>query len=138
MCSSDSLKFCTCNSGPVDKTKPYWVLYSSKRRDEFRSMVMGTIIHPWVSSTFSYRDFSENLIDKLKSSSLFDFDYEPKEGDIISIYIPKNYNYGVNDKIKTNLRYETGQWWDLISFFEGQGAFYCKEIESGPLSCREI
>jgi len=102
------------------------------------SVCVGTITIPWISDTFSYEDFSNSLIDKLKSSSLFDFDYQPKEGDIISIYIPNNYNYGVNDKIKTNLRYESGQWRDLISFFEGLGAFYRKKIESGPLSCPEI
>ena len=137
MCSGTSLKFCTCNSGPVDKTKPYWVLYSSSRRDEFRSMLIGTIIHPWVSSSFSYGDFSESLIEKLKSSSLFDFDYQPKEGDIISIHIP-NLNYLRNGgKIKTNLRYESGKWLDLLSFFEGPETFYRKKIKSGPLQCPE-
>ena len=132
MCSGDSLKFCTCNSGPVDKTKPYWVLYSSNRGDERMSVCVGTITIPWISDTFSYEDFSNSLIDKLKSSSLFDFDYQPKEGDIISIHLT------TAGKIKINLRYESGEWDDLIYGYEGLVDFYRKKIESGPLSCLEI
>jgi len=132
MCSGDSLKFCTCNSGPVDKTKPYWVLYSSNRGDERMSVCVGTITIPWISDTFSYEDFSNSLIDKLKSSSLFDFDYQPKEGDIISIHLT------TAGKIKISLRYESGEWEDLIYGYEELEDFYRKKIESGPLSCPEI
>ena len=132
MCSSDSLKFCTCNSGPVDKTKPYWVLYSSNRGDEIKSVCVGRINITWFSDTISYEDFSKSLIDKLKSSSLFDFEYEPKEGDIISIHLT------TEGKIKINLRYESGEWWDLIYGYEELEDFYRKKIESGPLSCPEI
>lgn len=132
MCSSDSLKFCTCSSGPVDKTKPYWVLYSSNRGDDRLDVRVGTITIPWISDTFSYEDFSNSLIDKLKSSSLFDFDYQPKEGDIISIHLT------TAGKIKINLRYESGEWEDLIYGYEELVDFYRKKIESGPLRCPEI
>ena len=132
MCSSDSLKFCTCSSGPVDKTKPYWVLYASNRGDDRLDVRVGTITIPWISDTFSYEDFSNSLIDKLKSSSLFDFDYQPKEGDIISIHLT------TAGKIKINLRYESGEWEDLIYGYEELVDFYRKKIESGPLRCPEI
>ena len=132
MCSSDSLKFCTCSSGPVDKTKPYWVLYASNRGDDRLDVRVGTITIPWISDTFSYEDFSNSLIDKLKSSSLFDFDYQPKEGDIISIHLT------TAGKIKISLRYESGEWEDLIFGYEELEDFYRKKIESGPLSCPEI
>ena len=132
MCSSDSLKFCTCSSGSVDKTKPYWVLYASNRGDDRLDVRVGTITIPWISDTFSYEDFSNSLIDKLKSSSLFDFDYQPKEGDIISIHLT------TAGKIKINLRYESGEWEDLIYGYEELVDFYRKKIESGPLRCPEI
>ena len=131
MCSSDSLKFCTCSSGPVDKTKPYWVLYASNRGDDRLDVRVGTITIPWISDTFSYEDFSNSLIDKLKSSSLFDFDYQPKEGDIISIHLT------IAGKIKISLRYESGEWEDLIFGYEELEDFYRKKIESGPFSCPE-
>ena len=132
MCSGDSLKFCTCNSGPVDKTKPYWVLYSSNRGDERKSVCVGSINITWFIDTISYEDFSKSLIDKLKSSSLFDFEYEPKEGDIISIHLT------TPGKIKINLRYESGEWDDLIYGYEELEDFYRKKIESGPLRCPDI
>lgn len=132
MCTIDSLKFCTCNSGPVDKTKPYWVLYSSNRVDERKSACVGRINITWFIDTISYEDFSKSLIDKLKSSSLFDFEYEPKEGDIISIHL------ATDGKVKINLRYESGEWEDLIYGYEGLVDFYRKKIESGPLRCPEI
>ena len=131
MCSSDSLKFCTCSSGPVDKTKPYWVLYASNRGDDRLDVRVGTITIPWISDTFSYEVFSNSLIDKLKSSSLFDFDYQPKEGDIISIHLT------TAGKIKISLRYESGEWEDLIFGYEELEDFYRKKIESGPFSCPE-
>lgn len=132
MCSSDSLKFCTCNSGPVDKTKPYWVLYSSNRGDERKSVCVGSINITWFIDTISYDDFSKSLIDKLQSSSLFDFEYEPKEGDIVSIHLT------TDGKININLRYESGEWEDLIYGYEELVDFYPKKIESGPLRCPEI
>ena len=132
MCSKEWLKFCTCSTGPVDKTKPYWVLYSSNRGDDRLDVRVGTITIPWISDTFSYEDFSNSLIDKLKSSSLFDFDYQPKEGDIISIHLT------TAGKIKISLRYESGEWEDLIFGYEELEDFYRKKIESGPLSCPEI
>ena len=132
MCSSDSLKFCTCNSGPVDKTKPYWVLYSSNRGDERKSVCVGRINITWFIDTISYEDFSKSLIDKLKSTSLFDFEYEPKEGDIISIHLK------TDGEIKIDLRYESGEWEDLIYGYEELVDFYRKKIESGPLRCPEI
>jgi len=128
MCSNEWLKFCTCSTGPVDKTKPYWVLYSSNRGDDRLGVRVGTISTPWISDTFSYEDFSKSLIDKLESSSLFDFEYEPKEGDIISIHLT------TACKIKISLRYESGEWWDLIYGYDCVNDFYIKRLDSGPIS----
>jgi hypothetical protein len=88
---------------------------------------VGTISTPWISDTFSYEDFSKSLIDKLESSSLFDFEYEPKEGDIISIHLT------TAGKIKINLRYESGEWWDLIYGYDCLSDFYIKRLDSGPV-----
>ena len=128
MCSNEWLKFCTCSTGPVDKTKPYWVLYSSNRGDNRPDVRVGTITIIWFSDTSSYEDFSNSLIDKLKSSSLFDFEYEPNEGDIISIHLT------IDDKIKINLRYESGEWWDLIYGYDCVSDFYIKRLDSGPFT----
>ena len=138
MCSNEWLKFCTCSTGPVDKTKPYWVLYSSNRGDEIPSKREGTINIPTIEGTLSLEDFSVILIDKLKSSSLFDFDYEAKEGDIISIRIPNMINLWTGGKIKTNLMFEMGEWCDLLYSMESINDFYVKTIESGPLSFRDV
>ena len=138
MCSNEWLKFCTCSTGPVDKTKPYWVLYSSNRGDEIPARREGMINIPTIEGTLSLEDFSVILIDKLMSSSLFDFDYQAKEGDIISIRIPKMIKLWTGGKIKTNLMYELGEWCDLLYSMESISDFYVKTIESGPLSFIDV
>ena len=93
---------------------------------------------PTIEGTLSLEDFSVILIDKLMSSSLFDFDYQAKEGDIISIRIPNMINLWTGGKIKTNLMYELGEWCDLLYSMESKSDFYVKTIESGPLSFRDL
>ena len=84
----------------------------------------GMINIPIIEGTLSLEDFSVILIDKLKSSSLFDFDYQAKEGDIISTHIPNMINLWTGGKIKTNLMYELGEWWDLRYNMESISDFY--------------
>jgi len=134
MCSSDNLKFCTCHSGPVDKTKPYWTLYSSNTGNDRLDRVVGMINLPFVNETFNYIDFSKNIIDKLNDNSLFDFDYKASDGDIISIHLPNYIDLRIDREINMVVRFEYSEWEDLKYSHQGLRDFYIKKIKSGPIS----
>jgi hypothetical protein len=130
MCTNNYLKFCTCESGLKDKSKPNWSLYSSNRGDELPEVRIGVITLPF-NESFDYKEFTNNVIGRINNNILFDFEYLPKEGDLISIKLPKNINMWTGRKIKIILRFEAREWIDLIYSYEGIGDFYVKKIKSG-------
>tara|TARA_B110000971_G_C19839059_1_gene421681 strand:- start:54 stop:617 length:564 start_codon:yes stop_codon:yes gene_type:complete len=74
-------KLCTC-SEKIDKKKPYWVL-KSNREDNIENMVLGMFSQPNIIFTPIVR---RNILTRLNSvKSIFDFDYKPKERDLLKL-----------------------------------------------------
>lgn len=82
MCDvNGQFKLCTC-SEKVDKSKPYWVL-KSNRHDEVEHCVVGQFSQPNPLFTPILR---KNILRRLNSvKSIFDFDYTPKERDLLKL-----------------------------------------------------
>jgi len=74
-------KLCTC-SEKIDKKKPYWVLKTKKVEGE-ETMVLGEFSQPNSIFTPIVR---RNILRRLNSvKSIFDFEYNPKEKDLLKL-----------------------------------------------------
>ena len=74
-------KLCTC-SEKIDKKKPYWVL-KSNREDNEEHMVLGQFSQPNILFTPIVR---RNILRRLNTiKSIFDFNYTPKERDLLKL-----------------------------------------------------
>ena len=73
---------CTC-SEKIDKKKPYWVL-KSNRKDKEETDVLGMFSEPNPLFTPILR---KNILRRLNSvKSIFDFEYNPEERDLLKLY----------------------------------------------------
>jgi len=81
-CKSNSIKLCTGNEN-VDYSRPYWVLHRGKLR--FRKTRDLLLVGGAPDSIYAYHT-DEVLLEKLNSGDLFDFPYDPDEGDMLFIY----------------------------------------------------
>ena len=82
MCDvNGKFKLCTC-SDKIDKKKPYWVLKSNKQKGE-EFGVLGMFSQPNPVFTHILR---RNILKRLNSvKSIFDFEYTPKEKDLLKL-----------------------------------------------------
>ena len=82
MCDvNGQFKLCTC-SEKIDKKKPYWVLKSNKQKGE-EFGVLGMFSQPNTVFTPILR---RNILRRLNSvKSIFDFEYTPKEKDLLKL-----------------------------------------------------
>ena len=82
MCDvNGQFKLCTC-SEKIDKKKPYWVLKSNKQKGE-EFGVLGMFSQPNPVFTHILR---RNILKRLNSvKSIFDFEYTPKEKDLLKL-----------------------------------------------------
>lgn len=82
MCDvNGQFKLCTC-SKKVDKNKPYWLL-KSNREDGEEHFVVGMFSQP--NPVFTPK-LKRNILRRLNSAkSIFDFDYTPKESDLLKL-----------------------------------------------------
>ena len=82
MCDvNGQFKLCTC-SDKIDKTKPYWVLKSNRQEGE-EFGVLGMFSQPNPVFTPILR---RNILRRLNSvKSIFDFEYTPKEKDLLKL-----------------------------------------------------
>ncbi len=110
MCDLDGpFKFCSC-SGKINKKKPYWVLNKSVRKEELLIIDdndIDEIPRMEVIGTFRFDEnddkkwsIREQLLMKLNTKDVFDFNYKPCENDIIKIFDGKfkhHFIYSIND-----------------------------------------
>lgn len=84
MCDlNGSFKLCTCSS-IIDMEKPYWILKNNKKSgDEYQIVVVGILISPVpILSPI----IKKNILERLNSSEpVFDFNYVPKEQDLLRL-----------------------------------------------------
>ena len=86
MCSANGpFKLCTCNQ-QIDRSNPYWLLRQNRKPGREYLTKLGQC-YP----AFYFKDKQppeELILDQLNSNSVFDFDYKPKNGDILELYFP--------------------------------------------------
>jgi hypothetical protein len=87
MCTSPTLKFCTCGELPEDEQVSHWRLHRNVLSEE--SMIMGTPAYYFIPTT-DRRPWLRRLRKALDSPNPFDFPYEPQEGDHLSVHILVN------------------------------------------------
>lgn len=73
-------KLCTCDAS-VDKTKPHWILHRYIQSKEVL-LGVGQFNFPDPFETISIRSLKR----RLNSINVFDFEYEPQEGDFLELY----------------------------------------------------
>ncbi len=74
-------KLCTCDT-VVDRTKPYWILHRYiQSKEEYQ--VMGEFMTPNPYQQISTRSLKR----RLNSINVFDFEYEPIEGDYLELFL---------------------------------------------------
>lgn len=80
MCSpNDVFKLCTC-SGHIDENEPHWVLERLKiNKKDVRLMIIGMF-------PIDYDVNIDYVLDQLNNHNPFDFDYSPRNKDILSLY----------------------------------------------------
>jgi len=120
MCDvNGQFKLCTC-SEKVDKKKPYWVLKSNRENNE-EHMVLGQFSQPNILFTPIVR---RNILRRLNTiKSIFDFDYSPKEKDLLKLCGEYDEYY---------LEYQMGKWRWLENFeFEGKKSGNFKSRKRG-------
>ena len=75
----DGFKLCTC-SDKVDKSKPHWVLERLiKKEDKIQDEVLIGILSPY------YTENIKTILNELNNGNPFDFDYNPKDNDMLEL-----------------------------------------------------
>jgi len=84
MCSpNDGFKLCSC-SDDVDENKPHWVLERLKiNKKDVRLMIIGMF-------PIDYDVNIDYVLDQLNNHNPFDFDYTPKNRDLLTLNFERN------------------------------------------------
>ena len=119
MCDNiGEFKLCTC-SDKIDKKKPYWKLEKfNSNKNEIQQVIIGMYTPYFLENT-------EFVLEQLNNNSPFDFDYTPKQKDLLSL------NF---ENVSFTLIYTNGKWRDFndesCGLEENQKDF----IDSGEIS----
>ena len=99
MCNTiDGFKLCTC-SDKVDKSKPHWILERLiKKEDKIRGDVLIGILSAY------YANNIKKILNELNNGKPFDFDYNPKDNDMLEL------NF---DEDTFSLIYKKDKWQEL-------------------------
>ena len=122
MCSpNDGFKLCTC-SGDINENEPHWVLERLKiNRKDVSLMIIGMF-------PIDYDVNIDYVLDQLNNHNPFDFDYTPRNKDILTLYF-ENESF--------HLFYYNKRWtdfYDYIGVEDGEK----EEINKGLLSNGDI
>ena len=74
-------KVCTCES-IADRSKPHWVLHRTLIQKDENNFIIGMLIGPNPYELY----LSKNLKKRLNSCNVFDFEYQPQEGDCLELF----------------------------------------------------
>ncbi len=84
MCASgNEIKFCTCVEGSIDEIKNIYIWTLSRYIGSKESMRRGKIMIP--VKDFENGISAENIISKLNTENIFDFEYTAQERDTLHI-----------------------------------------------------
>lgn len=100
---------CTCG-GEIDKTKPHWILHRFlQSKDEIS--VMGQFIGP----NLYHQIIIKKLKRRINNKNIFDFEYEPQNGDYLELYVENN----LEEEKEPDYRFEfLRNKWKLLEDFE--------------------
>lgn len=104
-------KLCTCGS-KVDKLKPYWILHRYlQSKEEYQ--LLGQFYLPNPYDKISFRSLQR----RLNSVNVFDFEYDPQEGDYLELYVTPNQEGEEIEFPDFKLEFNHGMW-RLLEEFE--------------------
>jgi hypothetical protein len=103
-------KLCTCSSD-IDRTKPHWVLHRFiQSRDEYQVCGLFGCPNPYEKITAS------NLKRRMNSLNVFDFEYNPQEGDMLRLYLVPEIEEEEDLESNFELEFMNGKWRILDEF----------------------
>ena len=115
-------KFCTCD--PKDLGKNYWRLSRGSSVEPY--LIVGSIGEPYGGHSFDREHFlAERIIFDINNNPVFDFDYNPTEGDTFELQMLR---YGTN----SDEEHEENIWLELIY----QNGWFVSMEETGSTSSR--
>ena len=104
-------KLCTCESD-VDRTKPHWVLHRFiQSKEEFQVMGLFSILDSYDLVSL------QSLKRRLNTVKVFDFEYEPMEGDLLELYLEPEWEEWFELRPNFELEFTKGKW-RLLEDFE--------------------
>jgi hypothetical protein len=107
-------KLCTCDTN-VDRTKPHWILHRYiQSKEEYQ--VMGEFRTPNPYHQISTRSLKR----RLNSVNVFDFEYQPVEGDYLELFLSPEIEFDGEDYEELDpeyiLEFTRGKWMLLEPF----------------------
>ena len=118
MCEIGEFKLCTC-SGEIDESKPHWILERlSVNKNEIEQVTIGMYRHEYMINLGF-------VIDKLNTGNPFDFEYKPRQKDMLSL------NF---DDVAFTLIYTNGKWREFDDDYPGLEENQKDFIDSGEIS----
>lgn len=130
MCSATEFKFCTCLNREINKSEPHWVLYSASHKNPI-SIKTGVIYQEIRVGPFDFEDFEQRVEASLRSNTLFDFDYKPRDLDLIHIVLP-DLRYNVTFQYH-DIEDADHFWMNLKFGFDSMDDFKIKRLIQGEV-----
>ena len=116
MCSTgDGFKLCTC-SDDIDKEKPHWVLERFKINQEDINIIIVGSFESYYLESIKY------ILEQLNNHNPFDFDYKPKNKDLLTLNFEKG---------SFHLIYDNNRWGDFEEYEDIENQI--EEIQKGLL-----
>ncbi|MFM6948966.1 MAG: hypothetical protein ACKOWQ_08135 [Aquirufa sp.] len=122
-------KLCTCES-IADRSKPHWVLHRTLIQKDENNFIIGMLIGPNPYELY----LSKNLKKRLNSCNVFDFEYQPQEGDCLELFTET-----ISDPedelevLEPSHRFEfKNSKWKAIEPFDGS-QYQHKNTDAGPI-----
>ena len=121
MCDNiGEFKLCTC-SDKIDKKKPYWKLEKfNANKNEIEQVIIGRY-------TFYFFENIEFVLDQLNNNSHFDFDYTPKQKDMLTLHFKE---------LSFNLIFTNEKWRDFSESYPGLKRDQKDFIDNGEISLK--
>ncbi len=125
-------KLCTCEYS-VDESKPHWVLHRHLQNKE-EVQIMGLYSQPDPYTTIS----EQSLQRRMNSVNVFDFSYEPEEGDYLELFLNPTIEYDEEGEAYYDeyypdytLEFRKARWHLLVTF--ERYIFEHKQTQSGEI-----
>ena len=104
-------KLCSCESD-VDRSKPHWVLHRFiQSKEEYQVVGLFSNLDPFDLVSLA------SLKSRLNTAKVFDFEYEPVDGDFLELFLEPEWEEGFELRPDFELEFTKGKW-RLLEDFE--------------------